>query len=400
MDLTSDHPFWFVRNGLMHTYPFISKDEVCDIVVIGAGITGAMVAQRLAEKGFSIIVVDRRDVGTGSTAASTALLQYEIDLPLVKMATVIGRDNAIRAYRASHDSIDQITDLVQRLKLDCDFQRKTSIYFASDRAQAKMLAEEARLRREIGLDIHYHNQKSLRDTFGLEGIAALSSEQAASCDGYRMCHALLQNTCSHGGRVYDRTEIKSYDCTEQGVCLTTHRGPVVRARTAILATGYESTHMLQEKVVDLGNTYALVSHPLEDVSPWNENWMMWEAKNPYLYLRMTADRRLLVGGEDDAFHGTERRDQMIGTKTKIIESKVRKLIPALDWEIEFAWAGTFGTTKDGLAYIGATPEYPNCVFALGFGGNGITFSAIAAQLIADSMTGKPTANADLYRFGR
>lgn len=55
MDLTSDHPFWFVRNGLMHTYPFISKDEVRDVVVIGAGITGAMVAQRLAEKGFSIM---------------------------------------------------------------------------------------------------------------------------------------------------------------------------------------------------------------------------------------------------------------------------------------------------------------------------------------------------------
>jgi glycine/D-amino acid oxidase-like deaminating enzyme len=84
MDLTSDHPFWFVKNGLINTYPALEQDESCDVAVIGAGITGAMIAHRLTAMGLSVVVVDRRDVGLGSTSASTALMQYEIDLPLVE----------------------------------------------------------------------------------------------------------------------------------------------------------------------------------------------------------------------------------------------------------------------------------------------------------------------------
>lgn len=87
-------------------------------------------------------------------------------------------------------------------------------------------------------------------------------------------------------------------------------------------------------------------------------------------------------------------------KTQRLRDKVKDLLPDLDWEVEFAWAGTFGETADGLAYIGPTLEYPHCYFALGFGGNGITFSAIAADLLADMLTGKQNDDAALFRFGR
>jgi glycine/D-amino acid oxidase-like deaminating enzyme len=69
-------------------------------------------------------------------------------------------------------------------------------------------------------------------------------------------------------------------------------------------------------------------------------------------------------------------------------------------EIAFAWAGTFGATKDGLAYIGVSPEAPHAYFALGYGGNGITYSMIAARIIADLYQGVPNADAQLFRFER
>lgn len=75
VNLTSDHPYWFMKSGLLHTYPFLDHDVCCDVAVVGAGITGAMVAHRLSGDGNSVIVIDGRDVCRGSTAASTALLQ-------------------------------------------------------------------------------------------------------------------------------------------------------------------------------------------------------------------------------------------------------------------------------------------------------------------------------------
>ena len=87
VDLTSTLPFWLVKNGLRKIYPSIPDEQTTDFVVGGAGVTGAMIAQRLAEGGFSVVVVDQRDVCTLSTSASTALLQYEIDVSLVRLAT-------------------------------------------------------------------------------------------------------------------------------------------------------------------------------------------------------------------------------------------------------------------------------------------------------------------------
>ena len=64
------------------------------------------------------------------------------------------------------------------------------------------------------------------------------------------------------------------------------------------------------------------------------------------------------------------------------------------------WAGTFGETKDGLAYIGATPEFPNAYFALGYGGNGIVYSLIAAEIIRDAFLGQPNPQHELFSFDR
>ena len=71
-----------------------------------------------------------------------------------------------------------------------------------------------------------------------------------------------------------------------------------------------------------------------------------------------------------------------------------------DLEGAYPWAGTFAETKDGLAYIGSVPDFPRYLFALGFGGNGITYGAIAAEIIRDQLLQRPNAAARLFRFDR
>ena len=69
-------------------------------------------------------------------------------------------------------------------------------------------------------------------------------------------------------------------------------------------------------------------------------------------------------------------------------------------KIDFKWAGAFGTTKDGLPYIGSVPERPNTYFALGFGGNGITFSVMTAEIITNMINKKNDPDASLFSFDR
>ena len=83
-----------------------------------------------------------------------------------------------------------------------------------------------------------------------------------------------------------------------------------------------------------------------------------------------------------------------------LKKAFEKKFPDLDFRTDFCWGGTFAETKDGLPYIGKITEHPNTYFALGFGGNGIVFSQLAAEIIRDSLHGKKNKGEDIFKFDR
>jgi glycine/D-amino acid oxidase-like deaminating enzyme len=119
---------------------------------------------------------------------------------------------------------------------------------------------------------------------------------------------------------------------------------------------------------------------------------------PYLYIRTTKDGRVIRGGEDEEFSDEAKRDALIPEKTAILSAKLAKLFPRLDATADNAWTGCFGGTVDDLPSISPLPGMANCYGVLAFGGNGITFSRIAAEIIRARLTGKDAPEADLFAF--
>lgn len=163
---------------------------------------------------------------------------------------------------------------------------------------------------------------------------------------------------------------------------------------------YESEKYLGQTVGALKGTFAIATEPIADFSSWHERSLLWTTANPYLYLRTTCDGRAIIGGEEVDFQDEERRDALLPAKAAILERKFRGMFPAIQCEIACAWTGTFGESKDSLAYIGEPSWRPGTFFALGYGGNGIAFSMVAAEIIRDACLGKANAAARLFRFGR
>lgn len=83
-----------------------------------------------------------------------------------------------------------------------------------------------------------------------------------------------------------------------------------------------------------------------------------------------------------------------------MERKVRKLFPDLPFETEMVWCGTFSTTKDGLPFIGNWPDKERMFFDLGYGGNGITFSMIGAQIICRQLQGMKDERSGIFGYER
>jgi glycine/D-amino acid oxidase-like deaminating enzyme len=403
MDLTSGAPFWPLKNGLLGVYPPLLRDEKCDVVIIGGGVTGALCAYFLTVAGLDVVLLDKRDIGMGSTAASTSLLLYELDIDLVDLSNLIGLENARHAYSLCREAIDKIEALIPQLNHDCGFVRSKSLYLASRKRDMEKLAREYSARRDAGFRVDFWDERTLKKVSSVPHSAAILSHAAAQMDAFRFTHELLKKAATNGLRVYDRTAAEQYEYSSAGVRLKTTRGPAISAQKIIFATGYEAQQQLQQKVVQLHSTYAIVTEPLPNFAGWPEArrpWMMWETARPYLYLRATSDGRAIVGGEDIVFKNEIARDALISSKAGVLLERFHELFPDIKTEIAFAWTGTFGATKDGLAYIGKSPEFESALFALGFGGNGITFSIIAAEIIRDACLNCENPNAQLFGFKR
>jgi glycine/D-amino acid oxidase-like deaminating enzyme len=328
------------------------------------------------------------------------LLQYEIDTPLSELTQLVGESHAARAYLACRDAIDKLEAVVQRLDDPSGWTRCKSLYFASTRRHVGALKDEFDIRRKHGIALEWLDEQGLNAQFGLKQPAALLSHDAAQVDAYRLTHSLLRAAAAKGLRVFDRTEASHLKTDRSGVRVQTQRGFSVRGRKLVFATGYESQAYLKHDVAKLISTFALVSEPVTQLSDALKNHLIWESARPYLYMRSTQDGRLIVGGEDERFRDPARRDRLIGRKAQKLQKRVQMLFPEMPFEVAFAWAGTFGETKDGLAYIGETPEWPHAYFALGYGGNGITYSVLAAEIIRDAILQRPNDYADLFCFDR
>jgi glycine/D-amino acid oxidase-like deaminating enzyme len=402
MDLLSGQPHWFYKNGAMHAYPALSENLAAEIVIMGGGITGALLAWHLTEAGFPVVVLEKRHIGMGSTSGSTALLQYEIDTMLTDLINLVGKKNAVRSYLLCVEAIDKAREIVGSLQVKTGFSLVKSVYYASKKADLPLLEKECEMRQKIGIDVEWWDRATLRSHFpGIHKNGAILSHEAAQVDAYALAHALLQKCMENGARVYDTVEITDIRHERAGVTLVLDNGNIVKTKKLIVAAGYESQKLVSHSFVRLHSTYAIVSKPMpEKKELWYENALLWESARPYLYLRTTEDRRVLIGGKDETFRSAIKRDKLLYRKSKELEKNARVMFPDLPFVTDYAWCGTFAETEDGLPFIGRVKEHPNTYFALGFGGNGILFSIIAAGIITDLIAGKKNKDAAIFSFER
>jgi glycine/D-amino acid oxidase-like deaminating enzyme len=400
MDLTSPHAFWLLRNGVGEVPPPLSRDRRCDVAVIGAGLTGALVSDALTAEGLAVIAIDKRHPAHGSTSASTALLQYELDAPLTELIEKLGRERAVDAYRACLDGVRAIGRTAGELKEDSGFRRRPSLYYASRSDDVEALRREGAARREAGLPCKVLDENAISELVDFRTPLALWSTAGGEIDPWRLTHALLKRCSTRDFAIYSRTEVTRLVAGKGKVEVRTNRGRVL-ARNVVVAAGYEAEALLPKPVARLHSTFALVTEPVKAFEGWGQRCLVWESARPYLYARTTSDDRIMIGGEDVPFREPDHRDALVPKKCATLFEKARRLFPRIDMEPAYGWAGTFGETSDTLPYLGPHPDGDSRVhYALGYGANGMPFSAIAAEIVTAALLGRRHRYADTFAFDR
>ncbi len=398
-DLRTGQSIWSARRRPAIDFGELTGDISCDLVVVGAGISGALIAESLSEAGLAVVIVDRRGPALGSTVASTAMLQYEIDTPLSLMADRIGRDKAERIWRRSRQSVDALRERTERLGLDVNAATRGSIYLDGNVLDAQGLAREADARRRAGFEVELLRPAAVYERYGIKGRHAIIGYGNYSADPRRLALGYLNAAIAHGARLYAPVDICTIDPDDNGASLRTVAGPIIRARHVVMATGYEMLKGIPRKGNKIISSWSIATKP-QPRAIWPTAAMIWEAADPYLYIRTTPRGEIICGGEDEEISDPEERDSKLSAKSKTLARKLGALLPGIDPTPIHAWAGSFGDSPVGTPTIGRIPKMPNCYAAMGYGGNGITFSMMAAQMLRGLICGYGDADADLVSFYR
>lgn len=378
--------------------PEVGENIKCDALIVGGGITGSLVAERLTRQGLDVVIIDRELPGRGSTAASTSMLLWEIDRSLMELTQLYGFERASRAYVASLHAVAGLKSLVLQLGLRCDMRDKDSLYLAAG-STSKELIEEHQLRRRAGLPGDFLDHAMLLDVFGISRAGAIVSPGAADADPMQLARGLLGIAVARGARVFE-AEAAEFDAAGRAVGVRLNSGREIEARSVVLATGYVMPDIIDATVHSVSSSWAIATSP-QPQNIWKGGALIWEDSKDYLYARSTLAGRIIIGGEDsDEVIEPDARDALIPEKSRLLAQKLKALWPMANADIEFRWSGTFDTTSDGLPLIGPVPGAKGIYAAYGYGGNGITFSFLAAQLIGDLIAGASSPLLRDFAFDR
>ena len=375
--------------------------DVRDIAIIGAGIMGSILAERLTAAGHSVALLDRRPPGLGSTAASTAQLMWAMDVPLCRLARDLGSGEAGRRWGRVYRAVLGLAQRIDTLGIACDRRDRPTLYLAGRELDASGLQAEAELHRQFDLPSVYLPPEAAGERFGIVPRAALVSEGGFEVDPVKLAHGLLETARRRGAAVCYPLDVTAI--TEQGdiAALSLAGGARIEARQVILAGGYERAPLFLPQAFAVLSTFVMATPP-GTAPQWRESAMIWEASHPYLYLRVDADGRIIAGGEDEDFADSDRRDALIGAKAGVIAAKVGALLGRDALPIDRAWAATFGSSPDGLPAIGRAANMARVWLSAGFGGNGIAFAALASEILSATLGGGVDPDAECfepYRFG-
>jgi glycine/D-amino acid oxidase-like deaminating enzyme len=367
-------------------------------LIVGGGITGSLIAERLTRQGLDVVIIDRELPGRGSTAASTSMLLWEIDRSLSQLTEIYGFERAARAYHASLQAVAGLKSLVHQLGIACELRDKQSLYLAAGNTSKELLREH-QLRERARLPGDFLDHGMLLDAFEIARAGAIVSPGAADADPAQLAHGMLKVAVARGARIF-QAEAIHFDPAARSVGIQLKNGRQIDARSVALATGYVLPAIIHSTIQTMSSSWAIATKP-QPQNIWKGGALIWEDSKDYLYARSTSAGRIIIGGEDsDEVVEPEARDRLIPQKARALTQKLAALWPVADTDIEFRWAGTFDTTSDGLPLIGPVPGAKGIFAAYGYGGNGITFSFLAAQLIGDLIAGSTSPLLDDFALDR
>lgn len=349
------------------------KDEIYDVIIVGAGITGFSCAVALQNRGKKCLLVEAENSGFGTTGGTTAHLNTFFDATYDQVINDFGLDNAKLLAEAGKEAIATIKSNISRFNINCDFQEKTAYLFARNKKQEEELEKIIQSSQKAGIEMEY----SQNIPFPIPFSKAVSIKNQAQFHPVFYINGLRKAFVGLSGEYVEKCRVENHTKEDDVLIVSTSQGRI-KAKNLIYAThtppGVNLIHFrnIPWRSYVLGVELNDLTYPQS---------LGYDLEDPYHYYRsQEVDGKwyLIAGGKD---HQTGNKQD---TKAvfKELENHVRQFFNVRN--IAFSWSSQFYEPVDGLPYIGKMPGNPDEVMvSTGYNGNGMIFGTLAGNIISD-----------------
>ncbi len=386
------------QGEIPNSYPYMTKDQSCEIAVIGGGLTGALCAWHLCQDGHDTLLVTDGVLAMGNTCASMGVLRMDCEDGLQALIRDIGPGDALQAYRAAQSSVSGVEGIIRGHEEECGFSAQSGVVFTQDAREARYMRGDFEILTRNDFNVEWIDAQAAYNMFSfpLEG-AVLFNAGYAQVDPYQLTHFLIAD--SPNLTVFENTRVTQVRPTSAGIRLRTQFNSNIRAKMVIVATGEAPLSlrpcMLRQR------TGMIATLPVPQVDRWHQQAILRERMSG-VTVRGAEGSRLLLSAPGAPFYAhaaglisKSRREEL---RMRRLKRRLEDMFPqaAQGLTVSHNCLCTSIVTPDGLPVIGPAPNTEGVYTVCGYGEDGAVAGVLAGRLLISWLRGERPPLGRLY----
>ncbi|WP_370278713.1 NAD(P)/FAD-dependent oxidoreductase [Pontibacterium sp.] len=366
-------------------YPTLRGEVSADVCVIGAGFTGLSAALHLAEKGYSVALLEAERVGWGASGRNGGQVCQGHNMSHEDMVGKVGREVADALWQMSIDSVDLVRDLIDKHDIKCDLKKGVLHVAVKPGPCDEMKKDIAYKQNVLGYDaIRYADKDEVQAMLGSERyFGGEYWTNAAHLHPLNYALGLAAAAEKAGVQIFENSRVSDYRAGRDAQVNTEHG--CVKAKYILLAcNGYlgKLEPRIAGKIMPINN-FILATEPLDEALCRRINRddvAVADSRFVINYFKLSGDNRLLWGG------GENYTSKFPNDIRGFVRKYMLEFYPELkDVRIDYGWGGTLAITLNRMPYFNRLDD--NLFVAQGYSGHGVALATLGGKLMADAVSG-------------
>ncbi len=381
----------------------LARDIEVDVAIIGSGYTGLSCALHLAKQhNIKAHVIEANQTAWGCSGRNAGfILKSTGRKPYSSMIKQWGRDVAKGIYAEVSQGVDTVNQLIAD-GIDCDKQSNGYLRVAHKPSRIGELQSQAQLlEKEFGYQTQILSAEQIKAEYfdSKDAYGAIRFNDGYGINPLKLAWGYQKKAQELGATVHTNSPVTHWRTENNKQILHTPQGQVTADKVVIATNGYTPNrfHLAVNNRTLPVLSQIIVTNPLTEQQLAASNFIsdnvVMDIRALKYYFRKLPDNRILFGGRG-AISGKDAENPFFAQRLlKVLKAS----FPSLhELSIDYSWSGWISIALDDLPHIRQADETGNVAYAMGYCGNGVSFSVQAGKRLAQWVAGEPLPNLPYY----